>query len=159
MGQIKATVLYAKNGVITEDRFQTMTDIQWLFHYFEVMKMKVEDENERRKFEMSLDDNLSDLILITGIANTSDQKSRTALQKIWKELHKRPGELTDEEAEAVEELKNFPEEISVRVIGEDAKPSWVEKDAVKKWLPRFTEYENYQEMSGEKNEAGESDRV
>lgn len=48
-----ATVLYHKNGVITEDRFQEMNIIQWMFHYFEIMKFNKE---ERKLFIESLED-------------------------------------------------------------------------------------------------------
>lgn len=48
-----ATVLYHKNGVITEDRFQKMTPIQWVFHYMEVVKMSGE---EKKLFVERLDD-------------------------------------------------------------------------------------------------------
>ena len=48
-----ATVLYHKNGVITEDRFQKMNIIQWMFHYFEIMKFNKE---ERKVFIESLED-------------------------------------------------------------------------------------------------------
>jgi hypothetical protein len=36
-------VLYEKNGVITEERFQKMTVAQWIFHYIEIKKGKKED--------------------------------------------------------------------------------------------------------------------
>lgn len=37
-------MLNAKNGVITEDRFQKLSLAQWLFHYLEVIKFKSEED-------------------------------------------------------------------------------------------------------------------
>ena len=48
-----ATVLYHKNGVITEDRFKNMNIIQWMFHYFEIVKF---NRDEKKLFIESLDD-------------------------------------------------------------------------------------------------------
>lgn len=48
-----ATVLYHKNGVITEDRFRKMTFMQWMFHYFEICKL---NKQQRKIFIESLDD-------------------------------------------------------------------------------------------------------
>ena len=40
-----STVLYEKNGVITEKRFQKLTFIQWVFHYHEVL------QNRKREYK------------------------------------------------------------------------------------------------------------
>lgn len=48
-----ATVLYHKNGVLTEERFQKMTPIQWIFHYMEIMKFS---NKEKKIFVERLDD-------------------------------------------------------------------------------------------------------
>lgn len=45
-----AKVLNAKHGVITEDRFQKMTDVQWVFHYLET----VAEEKEQVTYEINL---------------------------------------------------------------------------------------------------------
>jgi len=44
LGIIRSTVLNAKNGVITEDRFQKLTYVQWLFHYYEVTEKQRQDD-------------------------------------------------------------------------------------------------------------------
>ena len=55
MGIIKSTVLNAKRGVITEDRFQKMTLQQWIFHYKEVIKYQdTENEGHLKKFEIEV---------------------------------------------------------------------------------------------------------
>lgn len=48
-----ATVLYHKNGVITEERFQKMNIVQWMFHYFEIMQFSTQD---KKMFMESLED-------------------------------------------------------------------------------------------------------
>lgn len=48
-----STVLYYKNGVITEERFQKLTPIQWIYHYMEVMKF---NNKEKKLFVEKLDD-------------------------------------------------------------------------------------------------------
>ena len=50
------TVLYHKNGVITEDRFKDMNAFQWLFHYIEIINMKEESMPEKMAFFDKLDD-------------------------------------------------------------------------------------------------------
>lgn len=42
-----STVLYEKKGVITEDRFQKMTPLQWSFHYKEIQQKKEEEAKEK----------------------------------------------------------------------------------------------------------------
>lgn len=48
-------MLNAKNGVITEDRFQKLSLAQWLFHYLEVTKFNSENKKDTVKL-------ISDLI-------------------------------------------------------------------------------------------------
>jgi hypothetical protein len=54
-------VLHEKNGVITEERFQKMTTIQWLFHYREIKKFK-DKESEKEKFLIELFKNYMELV-------------------------------------------------------------------------------------------------
>lgn len=46
MGKIKSKVLNAKNGLITEKRFQDLTDVQWIFHYKEIVRQKEEEDKD-----------------------------------------------------------------------------------------------------------------
>lgn len=85
MGIIKSTVLNAKNGVITEERFKNMTLAQWLFHYAEVMSFK---KKENKKFESLLDH----LELVGSMANPEAGKAL----KEAKELAKAKTELNGE---------------------------------------------------------------
>lgn len=55
MGRIKSTVLYYKNGTLTEERFKNLTPLQWLFHYYEIAQHR---NNEEKLFV-----NLTELIL------------------------------------------------------------------------------------------------
>lgn len=59
-------MLNAKNGVITEERFQKLTKAQWLFHYQEVVREKRRDVEEKADVVTSLlklFDNRVELIL------------------------------------------------------------------------------------------------
>ncbi len=40
---MKSTVLYYKNGTLSEERFKNLTPLQWLFHYYEVTSHKEEE--------------------------------------------------------------------------------------------------------------------
>ena len=73
-----ATVLAAKNGVITEERFQKMTEAQWVFSYLEVKK------NQEKKSR----EDLERLILLikhirtAGCSSHKDVDLRQALDAI-----------------------------------------------------------------------------
>ncbi len=58
MGRVKSTVLYYKNGTLSEDRFKNLTPLQWLFHYYEI----ISNRNKEREFTNSLVDVLLDRI-------------------------------------------------------------------------------------------------
>ena len=110
MGKIKATVLSAKNGVITEKRFQDMTPVQWYFHYMEVLKERKRVREERDDLFESL---VSYLELIVMAANPEMGK---ALREA-KELQKLKAQLPDEKlAEAYNDImEKTPDTITVSV--------------------------------------------
>jgi hypothetical protein len=65
-------VLYEKNGVITEERFQKLTPAQWVFHYREIMKFK---KLERKERENILDVICEYLELVGSMANPEAGKA------------------------------------------------------------------------------------
>lgn len=59
MGRVVSTVLYETNGVITEERYQKMTPIQWQFQYASIMKRKSEDRKNYYTDSVLIQDILS----------------------------------------------------------------------------------------------------
>jgi hypothetical protein len=109
LGSIKATVLNAKNGVITEERFQKMTLAQWLFHYQEVMMFK---DEQVKVIKVIVDRVLDQLELVGTMANPPAGK---ALQEA-KELAKARKQLdADNFAKFFEELKTkIPNKLMIK---------------------------------------------
>ena len=64
-------MLNAKNGVITEERFQKMTTVQWLFHYKEIMKYK----NKEIKQSKLMNDSMVDSLYLMGYIFNSEKTS------------------------------------------------------------------------------------
>lgn len=58
MGRIKSTVLYYKNGTLSEERFKNLTPLQWLFHYYEIVSVR----NKEREFTNNIVDVILDRI-------------------------------------------------------------------------------------------------
>lgn len=109
-------MLSAKHGVITEDRFRNMTDIQWYFHYKEIMK------NKEEKDEMFL--SLLKVIKMAGIFGNSKIDIEPILNKMKMEAE--GYQSLDEMAEsAMEYVKNnksaFPETIMLNLDIEEKK--------------------------------------
>ena len=111
-----STVLYEKHGVITEDRFQKMTPVQWIFHYQEIMKNKMEKmENEHVLFER-----LVKTIEFAGTFSHPKIDVSTILSAL-----KSDGKTAEESAEeAIKFVKDhediFPETISVHMTKKEA---------------------------------------
>jgi hypothetical protein len=59
LGRVVSTVLYETNGVITEERYQKMTPIQWQFQYASIMKRKSEDRKNYYTDSVLIQDILS----------------------------------------------------------------------------------------------------
>lgn len=78
MGRIKGIVLNAKHGVITEERFQKMTTVQWIFHYKEVMQGKEEQELIIKRLFTQLE-------LVGTMANPPSGKALADMRKIAEE--------------------------------------------------------------------------
>lgn len=77
MGKIKSKVLAATNGVITEERYQKMTLVQWLWHYKIIIKEEI-----RRNEDLVV---LTDYIKLVGMmANPKMGKELISQEKIEK---------------------------------------------------------------------------
>lgn len=110
-------MLNAKNGVITEERFQKLTKAQWLFHYQEVInekKKQVGDKADIITSVLKLFDNRVGQILDTisegcklagAMANPEAGKALLEAEKL-KELQADIGD---------EEFSDFWEEFSSRI--------------------------------------------
>lgn len=85
MGIIKSTVLNAKHGVITEERFQKMTTVQWLFHFKEVMKGKEDDEATLQRL-------FSKLEFVGTMANPSSGSKLVEMRKMEAEREEIDGD-------------------------------------------------------------------
>ena len=106
-----STVLYEKHGVITEDRFQKMTPMQWIFHYKEIMKHK----NEEAEHEHILYERLIKTMEFAGTFSHPSVDVATILSAL-----KSDGKSAEESAEeAITFIKEnehiFPETISVNL--------------------------------------------
>jgi len=113
-GSIVSTVLAAKNGVITEERFQKMTWAQWFFHFLEVIETKKEAQTrETQMFEILLD-----RIEMAGLIAHPKTNRDSVVQNIEDRALKRKGVASLEDAMAfLEENKDlFPETIEVNPI-------------------------------------------
>jgi len=110
LGIIKATVLNAKNGVITEERFKNMTLAQWIFHYAEVMTF---EKKENKKFETLIDY----LELVGTMANPQAGK----VLKEMKDLAKAKEEINEDNFHIYfQELKKtIPNKLIVRPKNKD----------------------------------------
>ena len=108
-----ATVLAAKNGVITEERFQKMTEAQWLFTYLEIKKNQEKKSREEIERLILLIKN----IRVAGCSSHKDVNLKHAMDMI--ENIRSPWEKSAEmEAqEAIDYVKEnaniFPEVITV----------------------------------------------
>lgn len=105
---MKAIVLNAKRGVITEERFQKLTPLQWLFHYKEVMQGR----NRDKEYVESLVESLQYYLELVGtMANPAAGKE---LQE-FKKLDKARKEIPEEEfPEIWEEIVDMiPKELLV----------------------------------------------
>jgi hypothetical protein len=129
LGIIKSTVLNAKQGVITEERFQKMTTFQWIFHYKEIMKYKqAEFNNEDNKFKAecsvlkSAVTALCDQIEIMGVVINPEAGKR--YMEI-KQLNEAKKEIKEEDF--AEEWKNLKEVIPQRLM---AKTTWDDSSKV-----------------------------
>lgn len=71
-------VLNAKNGVITEERFQKMTDVQWIFHYLET----VAEEKAKSKYEIKMMETL-----LSVIKNNSDMIAAYTNPKLYTKVN------------------------------------------------------------------------
>ena len=93
---MKATVLYHKRGLITEDRFKNLTKIQWIYHYLEIKKMKEEEnKNISSLFKILIDEIRENAELAGTMGNPLfdlkkylDIKKREEEQKKQKEKNK-----------------------------------------------------------------------
>jgi hypothetical protein len=104
-----SSVLYETKGVITEDRFQKMNDLQWLFQYYVIMQHKDEE------FQMQRDilNKLVRTIEISGIFSHPDINVRSVMDTLRSD-----GKTADDFAKEAEEFikeneDKFPEDIAV----------------------------------------------
>lgn len=113
MGVVKATVLNAKHGVITEERFQKMTTAQWWFHYLEVLKFQKADD---ARLTLLLDQ----MELVGTMANPKAGKKLLEIKK----LRAAKEEVSEKNfAQHFEELKkSIPAELRVTRIVAKKKP-------------------------------------
>jgi hypothetical protein len=127
-----STVLYEAKGVITEDRFQQMNDIQWLFQYHVIMQHK----DEEFQIQRDIVSKLVNTIEIAGVFSHPDVNVRGILDTLRSD-----GKTADDFAKEAEEFvkeneDKFPENIPVVL---DIKPkATVKKGRIDKNLGIIT---------------------
>jgi hypothetical protein len=132
-----STVLYEKNGVITEDRFKRLTHVQWWFHYKEILKQKereVGETTEILKVARTMFDLLMDKLDQVGFMTNPDLGS-----KLYEEKEKKKREDSgepapqDDLAAFFESIKDItPETLTVEFEDKDKKSKFILPKAKRK---------------------------
>lgn len=122
-------MLNAKNGVITEERFQRLTEVQWLFHYMEVTKFRGYDNKDKIDFTISLLDILDERlkVLLDTIMESNKLAGMISNPKMGKEiiererLEKDRALIKDDDFAAWwEDYSQFlPDDLEVIAVGDD----------------------------------------
>lgn len=122
-------MLNAKNGVITEERFQRLTKVQWLFHYLEVTKFRKENNKDQIDLIVSLVDILDERlkVLLDVITESGKLAGIISNPKMGKEIIERErleqdkAAIKDEDfAEWWQEYSKFlPKDLKVTGMGDD----------------------------------------
>lgn len=84
-------MLYNKNGVITEERFQKMNVFQWLFHFCEITDMKGEDKLDILNSLGDIETSIQAFYMLVDSRNGKQMIDNVA--KIKKEIREKQREL------------------------------------------------------------------
>ena len=127
-----STVLYETKGVITEERFQNMTDIQWMFQYSVIQQQKDEQYETYR----AILDTLKHTIQYAGIFSHPDVSLENVVNMLRSD-GKTADDFANEATQFIlENADKFPEEITV--VREQKKKSKVKQGRVDKKLGIIT---------------------
>lgn len=106
-----SAVLYEKNGVITEDRFQKLTPVQWAFHYYEIKKHK----QEEAEIQFSQIKAITKAISLAGVLSHPNINLEHVISSLQSD-GKNAEESAEEAMKYIEEHKEvFPDKITVKL--------------------------------------------
>lgn len=127
-----STVLSAKNGVITEERFQKMSWAQWFFHFLEVT------QNEKNKLDREnlLFEKLIDQIEAAGLIAHPKTDRQSVVNMIEdRKLQREGGQTLEEVMEFLQENDElFPQTITVNPVLPDKESKYFLPKATKEKL-------------------------
>lgn len=112
------TVLYEKNGVITEERFKKLTHAQWWFHYKEILREKarqIDNTSEIFKIVSTMFSTLMDKLDHVGFMANPELGSKIYEEKerMKKAEEGKPTEEQDMESFLESVMNETPEKIEV----------------------------------------------